>query len=158
ILPVKDNAKSRTAGIETVVAAHKIVVRLSPRGARSLADRATGAGRNVGTEINRRQPWIQVLRMEMHHGPLKQTVAAEAVFIEGHFNFPQAIVDAIKEPRSKTPRLYFAVGPLILVLSLVKVHAEVRFDRRTKTPRLVRRFDIQTIARSIAKSRQGFRC
>ena len=51
IIPVKDNAKSRTAGIETVVAAHKIVVRLSPRGARSLADRATGAGRNVGTEI-----------------------------------------------------------------------------------------------------------
>ena len=51
-------------------------------------------------------------------GPLKQTVAAKAVFIEGRFNFPQAIVDAIKESRAKTPRLYFTVGPLILVLSL----------------------------------------
>ena len=65
-----------------------------------------------------RQPWIQVLRMEKYRGPLKQTVAAKAVFIEGHFNFPQAVVDAIKESRSKTPRLYFTVGPLILVLSL----------------------------------------
>src|SRR5262245_45273087 len=70
------------------------------------------------------------------------------------FQFPQAVVDAIKETRPKTPRLYFTVGPLILVLSLVKVHAKVRFDSRAKPPRLICRFDVQPVARTIAERRQ----
>src|SRR5262245_39007578 len=93
-----------------------------------------------GTEVRSRR----VLRIA---GP-------KTVHIEACLDFVQAVVDTVPECGTPAPQHDLSVGPTYLILPTLKHHPQVGLHREANAPRLVRRCDVQTVARTIAETRQ----
>src|SRR5215813_9714627 len=78
----------------------------------------------------------------------------KTVHIPGHLDFIQTVVDAVKDVGAPTTQHHFTVGPPDCVLPALKKRAQVYFHTEADAPRLVRRCDVDTVARTIAETRQ----
>src|ERR1041384_6634144 len=108
---------------------------------------------------------MKVLAVKLHCAALENTInsrgrrvftvaGSKTVHVESRFDLPQTIIDAIEKPGPEAATHQLALAPADMVAAGFELVAEVRLQGSAKTPRFVRRFDVEAVARPIFEGRQ----